>query len=406
MTNRFDHPSRGWPGRSSRAGGQDAERSVGRARTIVKPEATFMNNRVRQPSRSLFSRLAMAALATVALGAQSGCTREFFRDWANQDVSEVIFEKSRDPRWRLDMFSVEPPSLSRFADPYDPDVPPAPPDDYASEVLSPVPQWPENRLLVPVEGTGYLDLLESWRTNTTKRDAEDPATRDDNAPVPDSGLTTPKPESSTPPPSTRTPFAPPLGTPAPPVHAHSAGCDDHARCDESEYAGDAEPCHATDHASASESWDEPGRNIAYSSIRTAALESSGRSVGSYAGPVSDQGYRCPAHRDAATPARHTEHSGPDSARSTTDNRGFDDRPARRARARPTGPGHLARRLEEAPWRAPDLKDEDYKASEALMAELSGLIMISDTKFNVNEESGLRARTPPMSSASTRRSGSR
>jgi hypothetical protein len=103
-----------------------------------------------------------AILTAVAIGAQSGCTREFYREWANQDVSEAVFEKTRDPRWRMDIFSVEPPALSRFADPYDQEVPPAPPDDPAAEALSPVPQWPDNRLMVPTEGTGYLDLLEFW----------------------------------------------------------------------------------------------------------------------------------------------------------------------------------------------------------------------------------------------------
>jgi hypothetical protein len=102
-------------------------------------------------------------LAALAMATQAGCTREFFREWANMDVSEAVFEKSRDPRWRLDLFSVEPPPLSRFANPYDPEVPPAPPDDEATEALSPVPQWPDNRLLIPVEGTGYLDLLEYWQ---------------------------------------------------------------------------------------------------------------------------------------------------------------------------------------------------------------------------------------------------
>src|SRR5262245_43373879 len=104
-----------------------------------------------------------AMLAILASGAPLGCSREFYREWANQDVSEAIFEKSRDPRWRLDTFSVEPPALSRFADPYDQDAPPAPPDDLAAEALSPVPQWPSNRLITPVEGTGYLDLLEYWQ---------------------------------------------------------------------------------------------------------------------------------------------------------------------------------------------------------------------------------------------------
>src|SRR5260370_31587712 len=104
-----------------------------------------------------------AILVALATAAQLGCTREFYREWANQDVSEAVFEKTRDPRWRMDIFSVEPPALSRFADPYDQDVPPAPPDDPAAEALSPVPQWPDNRLLVPVEGTGYLDMLDAWQ---------------------------------------------------------------------------------------------------------------------------------------------------------------------------------------------------------------------------------------------------
>ena len=114
---------------------------------------------VRTPRRIAPS----AALLALALGSQAGCGREFFREWANQDVSEAVFEKSRDPRWRLDMFSIDPPALSRYADPYDPDRPPAPPDDFATQALAPVPQWPDNRLITPVEGTGYLDMLEAWQ---------------------------------------------------------------------------------------------------------------------------------------------------------------------------------------------------------------------------------------------------
>ena len=110
-------------------------------------------------------------------GRRSGCTREFYREWANQDVSEAVFEKTRDPRWRMDIFSVEPPALSRFADPYDQEVPPAPPDDPAAEALSPVPQWPDNRLLMPVEGTGYLDLLEYWRRDRRRSSRGRPACR-------------------------------------------------------------------------------------------------------------------------------------------------------------------------------------------------------------------------------------
>ena len=119
----------------------------------------------RDGGRALRLGTGAILLAALTVGGQSGCTREFFREWANQDVSEAIFEKSRDPRWRLDTFSIEPPALSRHADPYDQDAPPAPPDDIPAEALSPVPQWPSNRLIVPVEGTGYLDLLEYWQRN-------------------------------------------------------------------------------------------------------------------------------------------------------------------------------------------------------------------------------------------------
>jgi len=106
---------------------------------------------------------AAPTLLALLLATQPGCTREFFREWANQDVSEAVFEKSRDPRWRLDTFSVEPPAMSRFADYSDPEFPPAPPDDVAAEALSPKPQSPDNRLLVPMEATGYIDMLETWQ---------------------------------------------------------------------------------------------------------------------------------------------------------------------------------------------------------------------------------------------------
>jgi hypothetical protein len=112
---------------------------------------------------SMLRRVRVAGLLLVALAPSLGCGREFFREWANQDVSEAVFEKSRDPRWRLDMFSIEPPAMARYAAPYDPDTPPAPPDDYAAQATSPMPQWPDNRLMVPAEGTGYLDMLEAWR---------------------------------------------------------------------------------------------------------------------------------------------------------------------------------------------------------------------------------------------------
>src|SRR4051812_46462795 len=91
------------------------------------------------------ARRARRLALLLSLTPVTGCGREFFRQWADQDVTESVFEKSRDPRWRLDLFTIEPPALARFADPYDPDFPPAPPDDHATEAVSPVPQWPHFR---------------------------------------------------------------------------------------------------------------------------------------------------------------------------------------------------------------------------------------------------------------------
>jgi hypothetical protein len=174
-----------------------------------------MDTRAVQPSRSLPPRPWVAALAALVLGGQPGCTREFFRDWANQDTSEAVFEKSRDPRWRLDLFSPEPPAMSRFGNPYDPDFPPAPPDDYAAQALSPWPQNPDNRLLIPAEGTPYLDMMESWRRAPAGPAAAPAAAAPAPAVVPGAEApppgvgAPPLPPPMAPPPTTPPPFAPP-----------------------------------------------------------------------------------------------------------------------------------------------------------------------------------------------------
>ena len=166
-----------------------------------------------------------ALLTLLAVGSQAGCTREFFRDWANQDAAEAVFEKSRDPRWRLDAFSIEPPAMSRFASPYDPEFPPAPPDDPTSEALSPVPQWPDHRLIVPAEGTGYIDMMEGWMRERDAAIAKgeislkgytEPGNGGRNG-IPQS-FTRPKP------PVTSSPFAPGTGSPSsPPANAGGPG---------------------------------------------------------------------------------------------------------------------------------------------------------------------------------------
>ena len=118
----------------------------------------------RRLKRRKSSRLVqLGSLAALAIAPGLGCGREFFRQWADQDVTEAVFEKTRDPRWRLPMSTIDPPAMARFADYSDPDRPAAPPDDMAAEALSPYPQKPHWRAMVPIEGTGYLDMMDEGR---------------------------------------------------------------------------------------------------------------------------------------------------------------------------------------------------------------------------------------------------
>ena len=130
-----------------------------------KPKGTVMDNRKsrRSKRRNTSQLVKLGSLAALALAPGLGCGREFFRQWADQDVTEAVFEKSRDPRFRLPMYTIDPPAMARYADYTDPDRPAAPPDDLTAEALSPYPQKPNWRAMVPVEGTGYLDMMEDGR---------------------------------------------------------------------------------------------------------------------------------------------------------------------------------------------------------------------------------------------------
>ncbi|MDB5350057.1 MAG: hypothetical protein JWN86_1304 [Planctomycetota bacterium] len=165
-------------------------------------------SRANRARRSLPRRMARVTIAGLAVGLslapQFGCGREYFRQWADQDVSEAVFEKSRDPRWSMDLFTIEPPALSRFADPYDVDRPPAPPDDTAIQALTPTPQLPFHQLMVPAEGTGYLDML----SHGPRYVAPPPAPRA-VTPVPGYAPTNPP---AGPEPDAGAPFAPPANS--------------------------------------------------------------------------------------------------------------------------------------------------------------------------------------------------
>jgi len=107
------------------------------------------------------SRAALAlVLALLVLG--NGCTRRYFRNCADKEVSAVLAEKDRFAFWKIENYHVYPDPRARFADPTDPDHPPKPPDDPSAYYLSPDPQRCPRPYVAWVEGTAYLDILQAW----------------------------------------------------------------------------------------------------------------------------------------------------------------------------------------------------------------------------------------------------
>lgn len=74
--------------------------------------------------------LLLCLTATLAVG----CSREWYRDQADEDVACLIEEKAT-PEWDVPFQSVEMDPRSRFHDPYDKVNPPMPPDDPTSHEL-------------------------------------------------------------------------------------------------------------------------------------------------------------------------------------------------------------------------------------------------------------------------------
>jgi hypothetical protein len=131
------------------------------------------------PARPRWARILLVVLTLPALVAGPGCTRSFYRQWTDKEVSGLLREKSADPRWELDEYPGPYPNpLARFADISKPDRPPMPPDDPAAKALSPNPQKPPIKGGVAlIEGIGYLDLLDRWDT-ANRADRPDDSDRD------------------------------------------------------------------------------------------------------------------------------------------------------------------------------------------------------------------------------------
>jgi len=88
------------------------------------------------PAASLISGLVSLVLLLMAvIAAGSGCSRAYYRRQADQEVYNLIGCATRDPRWDLKDYRIQPCPAARHFDPFNPDCPPMPPDDPTSHRL-------------------------------------------------------------------------------------------------------------------------------------------------------------------------------------------------------------------------------------------------------------------------------
>ncbi len=118
----------------------------------------------RRDSTSLILRGSVLAACLVAM-LVSGCSREWYRDQADEDVACLIEEKAT-PDWDVPFQSVEMDSRSRFHDPYDKVNPPMPPDDPTSHELMHYvdnkkgwDKWHKNGDITELENPDWQQLL-------------------------------------------------------------------------------------------------------------------------------------------------------------------------------------------------------------------------------------------------------
>ena len=113
-----------------------------------------------------FPRTMMLLATAVAMVAATGCSRAHYRRQADKEVYGLIGCASRDPRWPLDEYTIEPDPRSRLFDPENPDRPPMPPDDPDSHELmhcvdgkKGYPCWHDNGDTDQVENASFVDHL-------------------------------------------------------------------------------------------------------------------------------------------------------------------------------------------------------------------------------------------------------
>jgi hypothetical protein len=86
----------------------------------------------RQRLRAVLALLGFGALLFTTT---SGCTRTYYRQQADREVTHILDQKNMPGRWGLPNFRLEYDPRSRYFDPTNPDHPPMPPDDPNSHVF-------------------------------------------------------------------------------------------------------------------------------------------------------------------------------------------------------------------------------------------------------------------------------
>jgi len=125
---------------------------------------TLMKLRDRIAAAWVMPVLVVCAVITV-----SGCSRPEYRQQADREAYDVIAERNADPRWHANDYSIEMDPRSRYFDPCDPDRPPMPPDDPASNQYMHLvdgrkgwKHWDDNGHRVELENPAWREALAEY----------------------------------------------------------------------------------------------------------------------------------------------------------------------------------------------------------------------------------------------------
>lgn len=108
----------------------------------------------------------MRARLLLIVVALTGCSRATYREWADREAYPILGERVVSPAFDIGRTQVEPAPGSRIADPFDPDHPPKPPDDYSAALFMQRPggmrgssHWNKDGCTDQIEGPSWLECL-------------------------------------------------------------------------------------------------------------------------------------------------------------------------------------------------------------------------------------------------------